>query len=200
MEYVGNRTTAENTVIGLISSLFCLRHSPVLLLFVLPLLCEAALANEEWQVIDGTVARAPAIRTTDGLPASLEVRCQPEPEIRLTHPSLAELPAEEEDRRPGWYGVVQTVSGFGLDLNRPDHHGAIDYWWRCESQPDCLIDRDPRWTLDLLKSEFTWFIRIEPPGRANVDLRISLHGSRRAIEAVCPSLMPEDTTRHTKAP
>ena len=171
-----------------------MRVFPIYCLLVLPFLCGVALADDKWQVTQGKVAHAGEILTSDGLPASLEVRCQPEPEIRLSHPSLSELPSEREDRRSSWFGVVKTTSGFGLDLNRPDHHGATGYWWRCESDPDCLEARDTKWTLHYLKTNFTWFIRIEPPGRAHVDLRVSLRGSRKAIESVCSPVKLEYPT------
>ena len=38
---------------------------------------------------------------------------------------------ERLDWRRGWIGVVSVTLGWGLDLRRPDHHGAGSYWWRC---------------------------------------------------------------------
>ena len=137
---------------------------------------------------DGDVARAPPIETSDGAPASLEVRCASQPELRLTHPALSLLPVEREDRREGWYGIVDLLVGWNLDLRRPSHIGARTYWWRCPGPAagaGCLVARDTGGMIGALKAGWSWFIRIEPPGGAAVDLRVSLAGSRRAIETAC---------------
>ena len=64
-----------------------------------------------------------------------EVRCGSAEEVRLLHPALSSLPQERLDRRTGWFGVVRVTFGWGLDLRRPDHHGAGSYWWRCPIGP-----------------------------------------------------------------
>ena len=137
--------------------------------------------------VGGTIARAPAIGTSAGAPASLEVRCDGEPDVVLKHPALSTLPVEREDRRPGWFGNVQVILGWGLDLRNPTHVGARTYWFPCEGDPSCVVPAPGarEWTLEKLKSSFTLYIRIQPPQGSNVDLQVSLTGSRRAIETAC---------------
>ncbi|MDD9982386.1 MAG: hypothetical protein OXU81_13690 [Gammaproteobacteria bacterium] len=131
------------------------------------------------------VAWTAALETSDGDGARLEVRCRPEPEVRLLHPSLDELTADTSDRRPGWYGVVRVTGGWGLDLRRPDHHGAITYWWRCEDMRGCLRASDAEWIIRNLKKNWSVHLLSEPKDGPAVDMRFSLAGSRNAIEATC---------------
>ena len=153
---------------------------------VLVLAAAAAEAAEpaRWSV-EGGKARSGKIESNDGTRAVIEVRCAERPEVRLRHERLSELPVERRDRRPGWYGVVRTRAGWGLDLRRPDHPGAQAYWFRCEGEPDCLVAREPEWIVRQLKSQWTWSMMIEPPARPATHLLISLAGSHRAIEKVC---------------
>lgn len=134
----------------------------------------------------GDVAQTIAVETSDGNDARLEVRCTPKPRVLLRHPSLDSLEAETSDRRPNWYGTVRVRSGWGLNLERPEHQGATTYWWRCEGARRCLAARDTGWIIRELKRNWTWHLRAEPADRPHVDMRFSLEGSRQAIEAACP--------------
>lgn len=72
-----------------------------------------------WQE-DGRIARAAGIAASDGAPASLVVRCVPEPDVALTHPALRVMPADETGKLD-WYQRALVYDGWGLDLTRPDH-------------------------------------------------------------------------------
>ena len=137
-----------------------------------------------WQVSDG-VAWTRAVETSDGTDARLEVRCEPEPAVRLLHDKLGEVPEDLHDWRPPWYRIVRVTGGWGLDLRRPDHHGATIYWRRCAAMPGCLRARDTDWIVHQLKSSWTWYLRAQPEGGPALDLRFDLSGSRRAIDAAC---------------
>ena len=159
------------------------RIGPAIVLVLAAVGAEAG-ESPRWTA-EGGKARSGTIESNDGTRAVLEVRCAERPEVRLRHERLSELPVERRDRRPGWYGIVRTRAGWGLDLRRPDHHGAQTYWFRCKGEPDCLVARDPDWIVRQLKSQWTWSMMIEPAGRPATHLLISLAGSRRAIEKVC---------------
>ena len=165
-----------------------MRQGALLLTGVL-LTTPACAMAAEWQMVDGEVAHAVAIESSDGADATLEVRCRPEPDVRLVHPALARLPTDHTDQRPGWRRTVDLLLGWGLDLTRPDHHGWLSAWRRCSDRRDCLIAReaDVDNIVHSLKSDWSLFIRIEPPGEGPVDIRVSLEGSAKAIEAVCPT-------------
>ena len=92
-------------------------------------------------------------------------------------------------RRAGWRRTVQLVPGWGLDLTRPDHYGWRGYWHRCADRPDCLVasERNVDSIVHDLRTQYTVFIRIEPPDERPVDLRVSLAGSAKAIDSVCSS-------------
>lgn len=143
----------------------------------------------DWQVTDGEVAHVVGIESSDGADAAVEVRCEAEPEVRIIHPALARVPTDDADQRPGWRRTVPLLTGWGLDLTRPDHHGWLGAWYRCNDRRDCLTPReaDIDYVFRSLKSGWSVFVRIEPPGEEPVDLRVSLVGSAKAIEAVCPS-------------
>lgn len=138
----------------------------------------------DWTTTDD-VAWTSAVETSDGNEARLEVRCRPDPEVRLLHPSLDALEADTTDRRSGWYGIVRVTGGWGLELRRPEHHGAITYWWRCDTTRGCLSAREPVWIIRQLKRSWTWYLRASPRNRPVVDMRFSLAGSRHAIETAC---------------
>ncbi len=146
-------------------------------------------AAADWQVTDGEVAHAVGIESSDGAPAAVEVCCQPEPETRVIHPALARVPTDDTDQRLGWRRTVPLLMGWGLDLTRPDHQGWLGAWVRCSDRRDCLTPReaDVDHVFRSLKSDWSVFLRIEPPGEEPVDLRVSLVGSAKAIEAVCPA-------------
>lgn len=162
------------------------KRSAVALLAVL-LACLPAIAQGTgWQVAN-SVAWTSAVETSDGTEARLEVRCESEPEpfVRLFHESLHAVPDDTGDTRPHWHRIVRVVGGWGLDLRRHDHHGEITYWRRCQATPGCLRARDTEWIVRQLKSSWTWFLRAEPAGGAEVDMKFDLAGSRRAIDAAC---------------
>lgn len=140
----------------------------------------------EWQTKDGEIAQAVGITASDGAPASLEVRCRPELDVTLTHPALAAMPTDETGRLD-WHRGALIYDGWGLDLTRPDHSGHVGVWVRCAQRPDCVRPRrdDTAWILERLRQEWSWFIRVQPPGAEVVDLRVPLTGSARAIDAVC---------------
>ena len=165
-----------------------MRRGALLLAAVLLAIPSSVLAAD-WQVADGEVAHAVDIDSSDGERATLEVRCRPEPEVRVVHPALARVPTDFTDQRPGWRRTVPLVLGWGLDLSRPDHHGWLSYWNRCDDRRDCLVPRetDVDFMVRHLKAEWSLFIRIEPPGERPVDLRVLLVGSAKAIGTVCPT-------------
>ena len=149
----------------------------------------ASLANcsAAWRV-DGDTARAVAITASDGASASLEVRCGNEPQVTLTHPALAAMPTDE-DGRLDWSRGALIRAGWNLNLTRPDHLGHLGIWLRCDERDDCVRPgpTDVAWIVGNLRTSWSWFIRIEPPERTVVDIRVSLAGSAAAIDAVCPS-------------
>ncbi len=144
--------------------------------------------GDDWQIKDGEIAHAVGIVSSDGASASLEVRCQPEPEVTLTHPVLASMPTDEKGRLD-WYQGALIHTGWGLDLTRPDHGGYLGLWEPCAHRLDCVrpINRDIAWFIEDLRQNWSVFIRISPPDADVVDLRVSLVGSAAAIDAVCPS-------------
>lgn len=99
------------------------------------------------------------------------------------------MPTDEQGRLD-WYQGALVYDGWGLDLTRPDHFGHLGIWVRCTHRPDCVHPRpdDIEWIVKRLRQEWSWFIRIQPPGAKVVDLRVSLVGAAKAIDAVCPSL------------
>ena len=149
-----------------------------------------------WQTKDGQIAHAVGIASSDGAPASVEVRCRPKPDVTLTHPALADMPTDETGRLD-WYQGALMYDGWGLDLTRPDHFGHLGAWFRCAHRTDCVRPKpdDITWIVKQLRQEWSWFIRIEPPDAEPVDLRVSLVGSATAIDAVCPSLGATDEAR-----
>ena len=142
--------------------------------------------GEAWQITDEGVAHAIGIVASDGASATLEVRCRPAIDITLTHPALAGMPTDDAGTLD-WYQGAIIHDGWGLDLTRPDHHGRLGRWSRCAHRPDCV--RPAENTLEPmlanLRRQWSWFIRIQPPDAAPVDLRISLIGAARAIDAAC---------------
>ncbi len=150
------------------------------------MLASSACWGAAWQEKDGEIAEAVRVAASDGAPASLEVRCRPEPEVTLTHPALAAMPADEAGRLD-WYRGALIYDGWGLDLTRPDHFGHLGVWIRCAHRSDCVRPRrsDTARILERLRKEWSWFIRIQPPDAEAVDLRVPLGGSARAIDAVC---------------
>ena len=147
----------------------------------------------DWQVKDGEIAHAAGIVSTDGAPASLEVRCRPEPEVTLTHPVLASMPANGKGRLD-WDRGAFIYTGWGLDLTRPDHYGHLGLWEHCSHRPDCVRPgyADTTWFIEELRENWSVFIRLSPPDADVVDLRVSLVGSARAIKAICPSSGTDD--------
>ena len=140
--------------------------------------------GDDWRS-EGRLAWATGIEVSDGGVARLEVDCRGATQIRVSHEVFGELPEEMADHRPGWYRIVRLTGGWGLDLRRREHDGGTVYWWRCAGREDCLRARDPQRILDELRKSWTWYLRAVVPGRSPVDLRVSLVGSRRAIEAAC---------------
>ena len=138
----------------------------------------------DWTTTDHT-ASTRAIETSEGKEARLEVQCRPEREVRLLHEALDAVPAETTDKRPGWYGIVRVRGGWGLDLRRPEHQGAVTYWFRCATTRRCLRARDTDWLIGQLKKRWTWHLRASPEDRPALDMRFGLAGSRNAIEAAC---------------
>ncbi len=159
-------------------------------------------AGADWRVADGKVAHAGAIESSDGQQATLEVRCRPGLDVRVAHPALARLSANAFDPRPGWGSTVDLLMGWGLDLTRDDHRGWRSAWHRCGDRPDCLVARDADVDnlVRSLKSNWSLFVRMEPPGEIPVDLRVSLAGSAQAIESVCPVLNPGERAGRNRAP
>ena len=131
-----------------------------------------------WQTKNGEIAHAVGIVASDGARASLEVRCRPELDVALTHPTLAAMPADETGRLD-WYRGGLVYDGWGLDLTRPEHGGHLGVWVRCAHRPDCVNPRrdDTAWTVQQLRRQWSWFIRIHPPDAEAVDLRVPLAGS-----------------------
>ena len=152
-----------------------------------------------WQTKDSEIAHAVGIATSDDAPASLEVRCRPKLDVTLTHPALATMPIDEAGRLD-WYQGALVYDGWGLDLTRPDHSGHLGVWVRCAHRADCVHPKpdDTAWIVKQLKQEWSWFIRIEPPDAEVVDLRVSLVGAGKAIDAVC--LSPSVTERDEASP
>ena len=142
----------------------------------------------DWQIKEGETAHAAGIVSSDGAPASLEVRCQPEPEATLTHPVLASMPADGKGRLD-WYQGALIYTGWGLDLTRPDHHGHLGIWEHCADRLDCIHPNNPGPAsfIEQLRENWSLFIRISPPDADVVDLRVSLGGSAKAVDAICPS-------------
>ena len=155
----------------------------------LALLASLASCGAAWRVDEDT-ARAGEVTASDGAPVSLEVRCLPEPQVTLTHPALADMPTDDTGQLD-WDRGALIHDGWGLDLTRPDHLGHLGIWVRCAERDDCVRPRpgDAAWVVRNLRTSWTWFIRIESPGRDAVDVRVSLTGSAEAINAVCPSRM-----------
>ena len=146
-----------------------------------------AAVADDWRVANGETAQAVAIESSDGARAALEVRCRPEPDVRIFHPALARLPVDDGDSRQGWRRIVYLRLGWGLDLSLPDHHGWRSAWHRCDDRPDCLVAReaDVKHIIRSITSSWSLFVRIEPPNEEPVDLRVFLTGSAQAIESVC---------------
>ena len=65
-----------------------------------------------WQVRDG-IARTHAVETSDGNQARLEVRCEPEPVVRLVHDRLGAVLEDLHDRRPRWHRTIRITGGWG---------------------------------------------------------------------------------------
>lgn len=137
-----------------------------------------------WQV-ENRITWARAVETSDGVEARLEVRCEPEPVVRVFNEVFDALPEETADLRPHWHRIVRVRGGWGLDLRRSDHQGEVTYWRRCLDTPGCLRARDTETIVRQLKSSWTWFLRAEPDSGQAVDMRFDLAGSRRAIDAAC---------------
>lgn len=150
--------------------------------------------GEVWQTKESDVAHAVGIVASDGAPASLEVRCRPKPDVTLTHPALASMPTDGKGQLD-WDQGALVYDGWGLDLTRPDHSGHLGIWVRCAHRPDCVRPRpdDIEWIVKQLRQQWSWFIRIQRPDARVVDLRVSLVGAARAIDAVCPP--PETVER-----
>ena len=71
----------------------------------------------------------------------------------------------------------------------------MGFWYLCADRPDCVHPTDHTDTYtELLRQEWSVFIRIQPPDADAVDLRVSLVGSAKAIDAVCPSPILEEPT------
>ena len=143
----------------------------------------------DWEVKDGDIAHAVKILSSDGVPATLEVRCRPDPEVRLIHPVLASMPTDGNGLLD-WYQGAHINTGWGLDLNQPNHHGHLGLWKHCIDRLDCIhpYRPSPEWFIKDLRKSWSVFIRISPPDSDVVDLRISLVGSAKAIDAVCAPL------------
>ena len=163
----------------------------MLLKFVVGIVLSSASScwGAEWQTKNGEIAHAVGIVTSDGTPASLEVRCQPDPEVTLTHPVLASMPANKKTGRLDWYQGALIHAGFGLDLTRPDHGGHLGLWDRCAHRRYCVHTASSQTAsyIRLLRKNRSLFIRITPPDADIVDLRVSLVGSAKAIDSVCSS-------------
>ena len=134
----------------------------------------------------GNVAWTMTSTTTNGQPATLVVDCHGDPSVRIFHKQLKNLPIQTDDPRPGLYGIVLLSNGWGLDLTRPDHHGMRSAWYPCTTSPGCLTARDTAFTIEMLKKNWTWFIRLEPPGNPATDIQFDLSGSKAAIDKACP--------------
>lgn len=126
---------------------------------------------------------------SDKQSARLEVRCEGEtrPQVRLLHHALDRLPIDTADARPGWHGVARLTGGWGLDLQRPEHHGAVTYWRPCPDTRGCLQarDADARRTIRQLRKNWTWHLRAKPGSSPAIDMKFDLAGSGRAIDAAC---------------
>ena len=123
----------------------------------------------------------PAVFTalaSDGSPMSIEVRCEAGGyEVRLRHGSVDELPTMVDNRpRSRFHNAVRITIGWGLDLDRPDHHGATTYWKRRCGQ-GCVEAEWPVWIVESLKRNYTAHVRV-----GVVDARFDLAGSRKRIE------------------
>ena len=128
----------------------------------------------------------PPVEASDDAPATVEVRCEPEPELSISHPSLA-LMAADANGQLDWYQGSLIHTGFGLDLTRPDHSGHLGIWIRCDNRPDCvrMLPREIKRKLEMMRKNWTWHIQISPPGAPEVHLRVDLVGSAAALDRVC---------------
>ena len=142
-----------------------------------------------WQVNPGVIGSPTGIVSSDGATASLEVRCQPDRQVTLIHPVLASMPIDDMGRLD-WYQGGHISVGWGLDLTRPDHFGHLGVWELCLYRSDCVHLRysDTESFIRQLRAGWSVFIRLSSPGFDVVDLRVSLVGSARVIDTVCPSL------------
>ena len=159
-------------------------HPKILLCFLLVL--SSNCRGETWETKGGEIAYASNIVVSDGATATLEVRCRPRKEVTLTHPALAQMPTERNGRLD-WHQGALVYDGWGLDLTRPDDSGHLGVWVRCPHRGDCIHPRreETDWIVEQLRTQWSWFVRIQPPGSDSVDLRISLNGSAGAIDALC---------------
>ena len=126
-----------------------------------------------------------AAQATDGSQMMIEVDCgtTDHPVVRLKHPALDGLPLID-DPRPGssYDRAASVIFGWGLDLDRHDHHGARYYLYR-RCGTGCLVARAPKIMIEALKRNYSVHVLIETG--IPVSARFDLTGSRRRIEAVC---------------
>lgn len=137
---------------------------------------------------EGRVARTQALKTSDGNPASLEVRCDVMPPTVQLHHRLIDALPERRHGSPLLDRTVLVTFGWNLDPENPHHYGATEFWRRCPAETECLQSRDGEaagWTRKRIASGWSAFARFTPPRREQIELQFSFVGSRRAIEAAC---------------